>query len=143
MEGRFAKVLGCELGEPHPANFLRKRPPEGVSGLVRRRTRRTADRLEHRPHTARRGAGQEEVEQSYIVGVRFRKRAESGLLLEKEREGELSVPQRVVPRVADELVVLDEPVVRVLRERERRELERVHHRQPEEREARIELTEDR
>ena len=142
VETRVAKIFGSELGEARPADRVRERSPERVSGFVPGRTRCAADRFEHRAQTARRVAGQEEVEQGDVVGARLRKRAEGGLLVEEEREGKLGVPQRVVARVADELVVLDEPVVRVLRKGERRELERVHHRQAEEREAGVELAED-
>ena len=113
-----------------------------MSGFVPGRARRAANHLDVEREPARRFAGQEEVEQGDVVGARLRKRAEGGLLVEEEREGKLGVPQRVAARVADELVVLDEPVVRVLRKGERRKLERVHHRQAEEREAGVELAED-
>ena len=65
------------------------------------------------------------MEQRDIVGTGLRERPECVQLVMKEREAELGIAQRLAASIAHELVVLDEPVVRVLREGERRELERV------------------
>ena len=51
-------------------------------------------------------------------------------LIEEQPVGQLGIAHRIVPRGRAEAVVLDQAVVRVLREGDRRELERVDQRQP-------------
>jgi hypothetical protein len=65
------------------------------------------------------------MEQRDIVGTGPLQRPECFQLVMKERETELGIAQRLAASIAHELVVLDEPMVGILGEGERRELERV------------------
>jgi hypothetical protein len=66
------------------------------------------------------------MEQGDLVGAGAGKRLEGLQLLAEEPEAQLRVEQQVAARVADQLVVLDQPVIGVLREGEGRELQRVY-----------------
>ena len=81
--------------------------------------------FEQRRETRARFARQEKMEQRDIIGTGPLQRPECFQLVMKERETLLGIAQRLVASIAHELVILDQPMVRVLREGERRKLERV------------------
>ena len=72
---------------------------------------------------------EQEMEQGDLVRASAAERLECLQLFAEELEAQLRIAQRVVARIADQLVVLDQPVIGVLREGKRRELQRVDDRE--------------
>ena len=61
---------------------------------------------------------QQVVEHRYVMGMSGLKRLERRQLLLEQLEGQLGIPHRVIADIADELVVLDQPVIWILGESE-------------------------
>jgi hypothetical protein len=75
------------------------------------------------------------MQAQHLIRVRDHTRFEGLPLVEEQPVGQLGIAHRVVPRGRTEAVLFDQTVVRVPREGDRRELERVDQRQPVQREA--------
>ena len=119
-----------QIREPRKAGATANRP-EACQGRVRcvgcgrRRSRANA----RQQLTKRRVIPQQEVQQCNpfrIDAMHVRQRIH---FLAQQAQRQARILDRIVPGVGDELVALDEPVVRVGWERERREFERVENRQ--------------
>ncbi|HRP25548.1 hypothetical protein [Thauera sp.] len=63
-----------------------------------------------------------------LVGIRLEQPVEGELLIGEQGQRRAAIRQRRVEAVADQLVVLDQPVVGVLRKGERRQAQGVDHR---------------
>ena len=137
-----APCIACDLGRRRLATARRQKAPQGGHRLRLGGHELPACGGEQAVQARRRGAfgRQQAVPRQHQIRLAVVQALKLLVLIGEQRQRELGVAHRVVAPVgvqAPVLVMLDEVVIRVARKGQRIELQRVHHGQRQQRQARV------
>ena len=130
---RPQRILAPEIvgqaGEPRRAHLAGEQFWQPQANLGKARARRASNLHEEARKSPVASRRHQVMEAGRLIGAFACEQLERVMLVLEQPRAKLRVAQRIAPAVTQQLVVLDQPVIGILRERDRRQLERIDGRQ--------------